>query len=279
MAAKQLGIRWTIGDVSERGYEALRLSIWGATKVFGPASDYTVCVNSVSLAEARALTGPVPPAVRWLDATATLPTWLRQHLDPSLAQGAAWKLSPLQVFPDRYELSLDNDCILWSLPEAVSTWLDAAAPSVLVAEDVASMLGQFSFLSGDAPRNLGMRGLPPGFDLAAALGRILRDYPLMLSSELDEQGLQLAAISRAHQVHVVSVKEVSICSPFPPHVPWLGRAGAHFCGLNAKRAGWMLDDRPAELYLGEHWDGHRPELYARVSLAFPPQTGARANGT
>lgn len=43
------GIRWTIGDVHPLGVEALRLSIWGAWKLFGPAAKYAVCANSVPL--------------------------------------------------------------------------------------------------------------------------------------------------------------------------------------------------------------------------------------
>ena len=41
-----LGIRWTIGDVSDAGRDALRYSILGAWKVFGPSASYVVCVNS-----------------------------------------------------------------------------------------------------------------------------------------------------------------------------------------------------------------------------------------
>ncbi|GEM_PF-4943709 len=36
MAGRTLGIRRTIGDVSPNGFEALRLSIWGAWKNLFP---------------------------------------------------------------------------------------------------------------------------------------------------------------------------------------------------------------------------------------------------
>jgi hypothetical protein len=157
---------------------------------------------------------------------------------------------------------------LWRLPDAVANWLGDES-SVLVAEDVSAMLGRFSSLCGAAPRNLGMRGLPPGFDLEGALRTVLGQLgedagPLV--SELDEQGLQLAAVTLNRDAHVVSVAQVSICSPFPPHAPWLGECGAHFCGLNARSLGWTLHDRPAEEYVREHWRKHRAELYDRVGL-------------
>ena len=112
MPPVSVGIRWTIGDVNERGFEALRLSIWGAWRAFGPDAAYVVCVNTVSPEEARARTGPVPHAVVWRPAS-DLPGFLRGHLEAGMAEGVAWKVAPLRCFPDRWELSLDNDCIFW----------------------------------------------------------------------------------------------------------------------------------------------------------------------
>lgn len=48
-----IGLRWTIGDASGRGYEALRLAIWGAFRLLGPDAEYVVCVNRIAPDEAR----------------------------------------------------------------------------------------------------------------------------------------------------------------------------------------------------------------------------------
>jgi hypothetical protein len=109
-----LGIRWTIGNVRDRGFEALRFSIWGAWQVFGESAGYCVCVNSVDLATAKSRTGDIPDGVRWTDATNLVPRFLRDYMDDSMAEGVAWKLAPLRVYPDLHELCLDNDCILWN---------------------------------------------------------------------------------------------------------------------------------------------------------------------
>src|SRR5690348_13130958 len=132
-----LGIRWTIGDVSPRGFEALRLSIHGALKAFGPKAEYVVYVNSVDLPEARRRTGQVPAKVQWREAPREPPPVLREHLDAGMAEGVAWKFAPLQAFTDRHELALDNDVILWDMPPAVRAWLDGPPGARLVAEDVA----------------------------------------------------------------------------------------------------------------------------------------------
>ena len=100
--------------------------------------------------------------------------------------------------------------------------------------------------------NSGIRGLQPGFDLDAALRAALATRrsrsgaPLKLDSELDEQGLQVAALSLAMPLRLVTLREVTICSPFHPHLPQLGECGAHFVGLNARHLPWDCYDRPAD---------------------------------
>src|SRR5581483_476950 len=117
--------------------------------------------------------------------------------------------------------------------------------------------------------NTGMRGLPATLDLEKALRAILDAHPGELTSELDEQGLQVAALERAAELRVVGVDDVTICSPFPPHLPHLGRAGAHFVGLNARTLPFRYYQRPAEEVRADHWDALRPELYRRLGLPGP----------
>lgn len=262
----KLGLRWTIGDVSERGFDALRLSIAGALRVFGTGARYAVCVNSIPPEAVQARIGGLSQAVSWHRSDGAIPDVLRHHLDARLAEGVAWKFAPLRLFSDDfYELSLDNDCILWRAPAAVERWL-ACDGVCLLAEDMAPAFGQFARLCGAAPRNTGIRGVPPGFDLARSLRRTLADNPVTLVSELDEQGLQVAALSRHAAPLVVTVEEVSITSPSPPHSPALGTCGAHFVGLNMKAARpWYDDDALAGI--AAHWDRLRPEVEGRISSA------------
>lgn len=134
-------MRWTIGDVSERGFEALRLSLLGAIGVFGVDARYAVCVNTAGARRARAATGDVPAEVLRIDADGLAPAWLRG-------------------------------------PE-----------------------------------------------------------------------------------------DVTVCSPFHPHLPHLGRCGAHFVGLNARHLPWAYFDRPADAWLAEHWARHRDQLERNVTQA------------
>lgn len=267
-----VGVRWTIGDVSARGFEALRLSVWGAWRVFGRQARYVVCVNNVPLPQASSRTGPLPPGVDWIDATGMLPAFLRQLLGPGMAQGTGWKLAPLRCFPDLHEVSLDNDCILWSAPDALREWrADGAPQGCLMAEDVRACYGQFAPQCPPLPPcNAGIRGLPPGFDLEAALREAIarREREAgaapLFDSELDEQGLQVAALSAAEPLKVVPLRDVTVSSPFHPHLPDLGRCGAHFVGLNARTIAWDYYDRPADEWMAEHWARHLPVLRERT---------------
>ena len=260
--AARLGIRWTVGDVSDRGFEALRLSVWGAHRAFGPNTAYAVCVNTISVSDAQRKTGDLPPGVVWYDATNHVPHFLRAHFDAGMAEGVGWKLAPMHFFPDRFELSLDNDCILWQVPPAISAWLEAEDNETCVAaEDVIACFGQFADLCGPEPRNGGIRGLPPGFDLEAVMRELLALRPTTLTSELDEQGLQTAALSRKRPTRVVTLEDVTICSPFYPHREHLGKCGAHFVGLNTRHIPWDYYDRPADEWEAAFWERHRPELY------------------
>ncbi|HZW11073.1 MAG TPA: hypothetical protein VFF69_14320 [Phycisphaerales bacterium] len=257
-----------MGDVSGRGFEALRLSILGAMRLLGDRAAYVVCVNSIPLGLAQRRIGPVPRGVCWRVCTrADVPEFLRPHMDSEMAQGVGWKLAPLRAFPDRYEIALDNDCILWELPAV----LDRAATGptrapCALAEDVRPCFGRFAPVCPARPLNSGIRGLPKDFDFKAALLAALADAarehggPVRLTSELDEQGLQAAALSRASEFETVTIEEVTVCSPFHPHLPHLGRCGAHFVGLNARHIPWEYDGRPADAWMAEHWRGHRPAL-------------------
>jgi hypothetical protein len=263
----EIGIRWTIGDVSPAGFEALRLSVWGARRIFGPEARYAICVNSMRVAEAQQRTGSLPDKVEWIEADG-LPLTVAKALDEAMAEGVAWKLAPLRVFKRRYELSLDNDCILWGMSPQLRHWLEEKRPRCLIAADVTLAHGAFSGLTREEPRNTGIRGFPPGYDVERALTAVLREHPTRITSELDEQGLQVVALDRPREAIVVPTEEVTICSPFWPHQPNLGRSGAHFVGLNSRNLPFDYYGRPATECVLENWQRHLPRL--RRLVGAPP---------
>lgn len=260
-----IGIRWTVGDVSREGFESLQLSVWGAWKVFGEDAAFVICVNTIPIESAKSLTGNLPDAIQWYDANDRLPKSIAVYLDRYLAEGVGWKFAPYRLFPDNFELSLDNDCILWEMPHAISKWLNGSdyGTSVMAA-DIFPCFGQFESLCPPDPRNSGIRGLSPGFNIEEALLDVLDAHPVTLVSELDEQGLQVAALWRHSVSHIVTVEEVTICSPFPPHYDYLGRCGAHFVGLNVKTLPWEIEGRPAMDHIRDNWQRLKGIVRSRV---------------
>jgi hypothetical protein len=143
-AAARIAIRWTIGNVSAEGFQALRFSILGTWKIFGPSALYAVCVNSVEISRARELTGEVPTAIQWLRISRNdIPPFLRDHLDGGMSEGVGWKFAPVRLFPEYHELSLDNDCILWSAPDGLKRWLENPGGRLIARRTFAAVLENF----------------------------------------------------------------------------------------------------------------------------------------
>ncbi|HEX6736793.1 MAG TPA: hypothetical protein VF310_00840 [Vicinamibacteria bacterium] len=270
ITAPRIGIRWTIGDLKPRGFEALRLSILGAWKLFGTRAAYAVCVHTVPTGEVRKRVGPVPAAVAWVDVT---PGWSRSfifaHSGPGRADGEAWKLVPPRLFVDRFEIALDSTVILWERPAALEAWLEEAHPRrALLMDDPWPQHGAFARTERPRPGRPSIRGLPPEFDVVAAWRATLREQPAYLVRAADAHGLQVAALSRELEPRRVSLRDVPLCSPLPGHAPEVGRRGACFVGLEPSLPGRDAPSR-VEQEVGEHWDRYRAELYRRLDAGLP----------
>ena len=231
------------------------------------------CVNTIPASTAAERAGDFPFYVNWVAADGLVPEWLYPHVSDEMAEGVAWKLAPVRLFPTFHEISLDNDVILWAIPPSMEQWLTTSqSKSCLLAADVGPGLGQFSAICSYRALNAGIRGLPPGFDMESKLRQKSSETGTILQSELDEQGLQVAVLLDS-DLNVVSTEDVSLCSPFPNHMQHLGRCGAHFVGLNPKWLPWVLNGRGAHEAVLENWKGYATELSRLVpeaGLGRPP---------
>jgi hypothetical protein len=147
----------------------------------------------------------------------------------------------------------------------MKSWLESDAPDAcLLAEDVQPAAGQFTPYLGGAALNSGIRGFAPGLDVETQVFDFLCESGRTLQSELDEQGLQAAVLSR-HTLFKVGIDDVTICSPFSMHQQALGRCGAHFVGINPKNSPWILNGRPGHHATRENWLRWRPQVVERIS--------------
>jgi hypothetical protein len=264
---RPLGIRWNIGDVSAAGYDSISLSIWGAWKIFGPEARYAVCVNTVPVSYAQSQVGPVPEVLDWVDATPLLPRWIHErYATEARAEGAGWRFAPPRQFPDRCELALDNDLILWDVPAAMALWLEQGGPhTCLLAEDAGRCYGRLDSSCAPGAWNAGLRGFPPHFDLESELRPLLDQTPEPLTIT-DEPGLHVAALTQRAAPLVVSSDDLPICNPFPPHSQMLGHCGVHFVGLNCKTMGWDVNGRPATEHIRANWETFLPAVQKKVGV-------------
>jgi hypothetical protein len=116
----------------------------------------------------------------------------------------------------------------------------------------------------------GIRGSPPDLDFEAALEDVLLRAPYArLNGEADEQGLQIAAVSRRRRPAAVPLNEVSLCSPLPFHRNDLGSCGAHFAGINMRRPRPQHGCTRATLDLiAANWDANLPVISGKVDARY-----------
>jgi hypothetical protein len=151
------------------------------------------------------------------------------------------------------------------MPDSMRRWLKDGT-SLLIAEDVEAHYGNFEPICGPEPRNAGIRGYPPGFDLESRVRALVARCGFAPTHDCDEQGLQAAVVS-SEKHRVVSLDEVSICGFFRPHRLELGSCGAHFVGVNSHRLPWEWEGRSGEQYVHGFWDSRRDEVAQRVAAA------------
>jgi hypothetical protein len=255
-----LVIRWTIGDGSARAFDCLSLSISGARRLFGPAADYVVCVNTIPVDEARRRLGNWPAELCFAQCGYRyVPAWMRDHIDPRCGHSAVWRLAPVRVAPACLELSLDGDVILWRIPPAIEEWISDEAGCV-TAQSSRRPLGKFAGFCGERSCDAAVRALPPGFAYEASLRRLIAEHPVLLDCEDDEYGLQAAALERQHGMRHVTAQEVRLCAPFAAAAPELGSHGAHFPGIGDK-------SDPQEW--ARSWERNREAVRRAISQAVP----------
>lgn len=268
MAERLLGIRWTIGDVSERGSETCACSsgVPRARPGPGPATwSAPTSFRSRRPAPARAkcpqhCCWQVPAATRCLPGD---PFRWRLGGRSGVKAGAVALLSGSLRAGSRQPLHPVADAPRFG-PAAVRRHPQAG----LLAEDVRACFGQFVGLCGPMPRNSGIRGLPPGFNLEAALQRLLQEHPVTLASELDEQGLQVTARARPIPGDDRGCEHLFALSAAPAH-PWPPRRP--FRRAQRHAGGWQLKGRPAVECIQDHWQRHRAALYRQIGLSVPLQ--------
>lgn len=194
--------RYTLGNVSRTGLIVLKESIKLMQKLY----DFEICVcfNQVSSYHVEFVKDL---GVKSCEAV--------PHSLSISAEVENWKLYPPRLSLDVHELVIDNDYLLTKRLEEIDLFL-ASDNLFLVSEDNDKNYGQFTpFVDYRFGLNSGLYGMPPGYDFAADIERLLVQYEITKwSPRFDDQGLISCLFLNKPHVMVPLWKVPFVCSNY-----------------------------------------------------------------
>lgn len=245
--------RWTIGPVSDTGFDILKESLRLFSAVY-PEFDRVICYNHIPASRLEAVKNWADLYEQKLE---DVPCCLAEpDDDPEAATGCGWKLSPPRLRPDALELFIDNDIVIRQRLEAIDHWM-ALGDCGLVAEGLGlhrlRMFGVFDpYIHRHIRACAGLFGLPPGFDFAERIkyySQFMEGQPL---GGYDEQGLTVATVVNMPNYVLVPLTQLAICEDqeegtYPEFLP----PAIHFVAANRKpwHRGWKAYRRARTLMI------------------------------
>lgn len=177
--------RWTIGDVSEVGWEILSESVRLATKVY-PEFDFVICHNNLTPEKEDVLRKFSVPLLRQDD--------LIKRQDSGSKMDFFWKLVPPRIRLDSHELWVDNDLLILDRIPYIDEWLNNSDAAIISESSVGlkNWYGRFENMIDPciAECCAGLFGLPPGFDFGEEVEKLSDGLV-----EYDEQGLVVYVVT------------------------------------------------------------------------------------
>lgn len=226
-------VRWTVGPVSNLGWEILAESVKTFGKIY-PEFDRIVCYNHISderidflksfgvdlyKSEQDEIFYPLTPP-------GPNPSGFG---DPA----SGWKLMPARLKINSHELWLDNDILIVDRVPVIDHWIQNDWK--IISEGLFRIFGAYDHkVKAGIQACAGLFGCPPGFDFQSEIielcNEVLQGEPL---GHYDEQGL-VAAIMTNGPFRMVPMRSVKILQYFenlPDPLPH----GMHMVGINRNK--------------------------------------------
>lgn len=213
-------VRWTVGPVTNAGFQSLALSITSFLH-FYPDVEPVVCFNCE------------PKQLDWLPSFIEKYDQRIHHHDTLPPLGVAWKLYPPRLARDRHELFIDNDIVFLERVPEIEQFFTIGA--TLLLEGLSRNYGRFE---RHVPQpyciNSGIFGCPPGFNLDKYVrffgGSEWQENAFgahAASKTFDEQGLVALALLEFGKFVIIPNDSVINCER---HL--IKGRGMHFVGVN-----------------------------------------------
>lgn len=211
-------VRWTIGAVLEIGVQCLRRSVRLFRSTYGDQFDYAICYNNCDPVTFSDLGVELISQNQYVSMYPYAPT------------PCGWKFYPPRLRIESHEIFIDNDIVCYRKIPAIERFLAKRDHAMLSEAINIRAYGAFSDIvpASVLHRNNGLIGLPPDYDLYAALVATMLAYPNRSWAEhLDEQGLTVFLLAQL-PYELIPLEDVFICL----REYRIGRCGMHFGGLN-----------------------------------------------
>jgi hypothetical protein len=219
-------IRWTMGNVSEAGWECLSESTRLLPQIY-PEFDYVICYNSM---EQKSLSKTKDGLKRLKSFGIDLYEQKEEDLKiphkfnkAKKVNNHCWKLCPTRLRPDGHELWIDNDIVIMDRIPEVDDWLTKDVPIISTSYGQ-EQYGRFRPMNNNCCA--GFFGLPPNFDFQTKLLESCNG-PL---DGFDEQGLVVSIVTREEgwiPIHTWNLNQTGWFARFTMECP-----GYHFIRLN-----------------------------------------------
>lgn len=267
-------MRWTIGDVSDAGWECLSESVRVVPKVY-PEFDYVICYNSLSEDKIDFLKSFNIDLYEQKIEEIGIPYEFSKDGDERVTNHF-WKLCPLRLRPESHEIWIDNDLILWNRIEEIDEFLESDIP--IVSQKWSRELYGIFDSQVDEGNNIcaGFFGLPPHYPFQEKVNFLCEGKTL---SGYDEQGM-VATIITNNKKGWLGIDPSNL-----NQLGWWGKyytlpLGGHFIRLNTgTNLGWeyykMMTHPDPKIKNNKSWeyrDYHvmnRGSITERAKFFFP----------
>ena len=236
---KNLTIRWTFGEsnareLSSQALDMLDMSIKFGKMIFNRFDkniSYNICYNNLSeniysKLQKISYTNRVPI----INVSNKLP----ENLINKQQKNSWWKYAPPRIDINSYEIIMDNDLILWNIPNTLKKAINNSA-LVVLTDGAGTYYGEYTdeVLRKDSnlKLNAGLLGLPPRYviDPNEVNNRSHKDF---FHSEQGFTALKFVSYKgEKYQIPLNEIQQINV-NQIEPRKLIKNYDGAHFCGCS-----------------------------------------------
>ena len=220
-------VRWTIGNVSEEGFECLRRSVSNFLNFYKDQFQYFICYNNI---QENKLEWSKKFKINLINQNNFVNSL---NINPK-DSNPCWKLYPPRINNNVYEIFIDNDIVLHkkiNLNEVINKnyfFITQALKRNYGSLDKC-IISEFDY-------NSGFFGVPVGFDFKKEINKIIEKFninwnlgfgPEGRPGHFEEQGI-VSYIINKNKHELINLEKIYIS--FEDYQ--LGKYGVHFVGVN-----------------------------------------------